>query len=72
MNVVVNLEVKLKNNEETERLIKRFLKKMKKSKLMDEIREHDYYEKPSVIKKRERERSLRVIRRIQEEKEGKK
>lgn len=63
------LECALEDGDTTERLIKRFLKKFKKNKLMDEIRSHEFFEKPSVINKRERERRHRLANKIRIEKE---
>jgi ribosomal protein S21 len=54
----INLEVKLLDKNDTgEKLIKRFLKKFKKFKLMDEFRKHEYFVSPSE-ERRERERGL--------------
>lgn len=41
------LEVRLEDCSNQEQMIRRFLKKFKKFKLMDEIKEHDHYTKPS-------------------------
>jgi ribosomal protein S21 len=68
----VILEVRqIDKNDDGERMIKRYLKKFKKLKLMDEIREHDYYEKPSE-KRREKERNKKYkIEKVREEQEEK-
>lgn len=47
-----NFVVKLRKNESTESLIRRFVKKTKKEKLLDEIMERKYFKKPTT-KKRE-------------------
>lgn len=38
--MVINCEVEIRNNEPVDNLIKRFMKKIKKIRLMDEIKEH--------------------------------
>ena len=47
-----NIEVRLKNNENVERAIKRFMKKVKKERIVEDYRERIYYEKPSDKKRR--------------------
>ena len=47
-----NIEVRLKNNENIERAIKRFMKKVKKERIVEDYREQMYYEKPSEEKRR--------------------
>ena len=48
-----------------ERMIRRFLKKTKKEKIIEEIRDRRYYKKPSVKKREERAKAER--RRAREE-----
>ncbi|MAE86712.1 MAG: 30S ribosomal protein S21 [Flammeovirgaceae bacterium] len=43
--------VKLRKNESSENLIKRFIRKSKKEKIVDEYRERQYYKKPSELKR---------------------
>lgn len=47
-----NFVVKLRKNETTESLIRRFVKKTKKEKLLDELLERKYFKKPTT-KRRE-------------------
>ena len=49
----------------TERMIRRFLKKTKKEKIIEEVRDRRYYKKPSVKKREERAKAER--RRAREE-----
>lgn len=70
MSNVVNLEVVLRANESPESLIKRFMKKVKKSGLFDEIKSHEYYKKPSVIRREEKKRSERVLLRLEADQKG--
>jgi len=60
--MAINLETKLRNGESSERLIKRFIKKVKKEKILEKYREKLYYKKPSEIK---RERKKHAIRKRQ-------
>lgn len=43
----INVEVTLRPGEHPERMIKRFIRKVKKSGVMEEIRERKFYEKKS-------------------------
>lgn len=47
----------------SEKLIRRFIKKTKKAKIIEQVRERRYYKKPSIKKKEKRERALRLRRR---------
>jgi ribosomal protein S21 len=62
----VHLEVVARKDEPTERLIKRFLKKMKKEKLLEEFQKHLYYEKPSDAKQRMKKERKEVLRKLSE------
>mgnify|MGYP003151523003 CR=1 FL=1 len=55
--MVVNVQVVARRRETTEELIKRFSRKVRKEKIMEEFRERMYYEKPSDKKRRLRKRS---------------
>ena len=57
MGNVVHVKVVARKDEPAERLIKRFMKKVRREGIMEEVRERMYYEKPSV--KRSRQRRLR-------------
>jgi ribosomal protein S21 len=43
-----------------ERMIRRFLKKVKKEKIIDEVREKRYYKKPSIVKREKRAKAERL------------
>ena len=47
----------------SEKLIRRFIKKTKKAKIIEQVRERRYYKKPSIKKKEKRERAVRLRRR---------
>ena len=58
-----NLTVVPRHNEPIERVIRRFIKKCKKMKIIETYREKtDYYEKPSVTKRRKAIRRMRAIK----------
>jgi ribosomal protein S21 len=52
-------------NERPEAMIRRFIKKAKKERIVDEVRDRKHYKKPSVKKKVKRERAQRA--RLREE-----
>jgi small subunit ribosomal protein S21 len=60
----VNAEVVLRRHESTENLIKRFSKKVKNEKIVEEFRSRMYYEKPS--DKRRREKARAKLKRLKE------
>jgi len=59
-----NLEIYIRNPEDTERMIKKFIRKTKKMGIIDECRERRYYTKPSV---RKRQRRIEAERRRRKE-----
>tara|TARA_Y100000296_G_C5059176_1_gene198880 strand:- start:168 stop:389 length:222 start_codon:yes stop_codon:yes gene_type:complete len=65
----VNVEVVRKENESIERMLKRFVKKVKKEGIMEELREKTYYKKPSEIKRRKKERRKKIAQDIQRKNE---
>ena len=50
-----------KEGEHPDRTIKRFLKKCKKEKVIEKVRKYDYYEKPSVKRRRAKLKRLALI-----------
>lgn len=61
-----NVSVKLKQcNNNVEKMIRRFMKKTKKEKIVEQVRERKYYTKPSDAKREKRRRSERA--RLREE-----
>ena len=53
----INVEVYVKRGEPVERALKRFNKKVKKQKIMEQVRERRYYMKPSERKRLQKKRS---------------
>jgi len=68
--MTINAKVTPKHkHESSDRLIRRFIKKTKKIKLMDELRERRYYVKPSEIKRSEKRRRIAEnAKRVRQEK----
>jgi small subunit ribosomal protein S21 len=48
----VNVKVVPKKDEPVERMIKRFMKKVKKERIIEQVKDRRYYEKPSVTKRK--------------------
>ena len=48
----VNAKVEQKKDEPFERMLRRFVKKVKKERIIEQVRERRYYEKPSVVRRR--------------------
>lgn len=51
-NTHTNVKVDANNFDSFERMLRRFLKKFKKERIIEEIKERRYYEKPSVTKRK--------------------
>jgi len=56
--------VKLRKNESSENLIKRFIRKSKKEKIIDEYCNKQYYKKPSELKREKHFRRLAEIEKL--------
>lgn len=64
--------VKVGRDENVEAAIKRFLNKVKKSGLLDELQERKYFKKPSVKRNEEKRRRKRVLQKLKQEKASEK
>jgi ribosomal protein S21 len=53
----MNIGVKARPRENAERLIRRFIKKVKKEKIVEKFRDNRYYDPPSLKKRLKRERA---------------
>ena len=61
----VVVEVAARNRDEPfERMIKRFIKKCKKERIIENYRDRMYYEKPSKKRKREKEKRMCVLQKL--------
>jgi small subunit ribosomal protein S21 len=59
----VHVEVQVRDQEQIERMIKKFTRKVKKSGVLEEVRERRHYTKPSVkrrMKKLEKQRLIKI------------
>jgi len=54
-----NFEIEIRYPDQTDRMIKKFIKKTKKEGLIDELRERRYYTKPSDAKRLKRKKRKR-------------
>ena len=53
-----------KKNESPERLIKRFTRKVKKERIIEEVRERRFYEKPSAKRRKKRAQRARTLQKL--------
>ena len=60
--VNVEVEARTRHMEENERLIKKFSRKVKKSGILELLKERRYHEKPSLKRRRKKLRKKRVSR----------
>ena len=60
------MEVKLRKNESSENLIKRFIRKSKKEKILDEYHERQYYKKPSELRREKYFQRLAVFEKLKQ------
>lgn len=61
-----NFQVKLRKNENSENLIKRFLKKTKKERLVEELLERKHYKKPTTKRREEFFKRKATLRKLLE------
>tara|TARA_R100000005_G_scaffold95477_1_gene77043 strand:- start:510 stop:731 length:222 start_codon:yes stop_codon:yes gene_type:complete len=63
----VNVSVKPRGRNDTQqRMIKRFLRKCKKERIVEQVRENSYYEKPSVARRKAAKKRKRVLDKLRE------
>lgn len=67
MSKVVNVEVVARGNMSSEALIKKFSRAVKKSGIIQEVRERRYYQKPSDVKRKEKIRRKKLIKKNNQE-----
>jgi small subunit ribosomal protein S21 len=59
----VHVEIQVRDQEQIERMIKKFTRKVKKCGILDEVRDRRYFTKPSVkrrMKKLEKKRLIKI------------
>jgi len=64
---IVHVETYVRKNEPIERVIKRFSKKIKKERIIEEARERRFYEKPSEKKRKTAKRRKNLIEKTKRE-----
>jgi ribosomal protein S21 len=63
--------VRPRRNEHIDRAIKRFLKKVKKKRIIEDYRNKtEFYEKPSAIRRRKKKRKLALLKKLKESSKG--
>jgi ribosomal protein S21 len=66
----VNIEVRPRHRDEPpERLIKRFMKKVKNARILEQVLEKKRYEKPSVKRRKEKIKRKRVLEKLNKERQ---
>ena len=63
---MAHVKVQARRNESAERLIKRFNSRVKKSGLIEELRNRRFYVKPSKIRRLKKLRRKRIARKLNE------
>ena len=71
-NKPINVEVKLRHNEHPEKLIRRFSKKCKKERIVEEYRDRMYYTKKAEKRRKEKYLKKRNAQKAQKQNEQKK
>ena len=64
--MATNIVVRGRRGEHPERLIKRFIRKVKKKGILEKVHERRYYEKPSVKKRKKKAQSIKRAKQEQE------
>jgi len=68
----INTQVELRRGESSERLIRRFIKKCKRERIVETYRARtEHYIKPSVKRKLKREKAIRESQKLQRKKDKK-
>jgi len=65
----VNVSVEPRRNESIERALKRFSRKVKKEKILDEVRDRMYYVKPSEAKRKQNKQRKAVLDKLKRERD---
>jgi ribosomal protein S21 len=67
----INVEITPRRNEQPERMIRRFTKKVKKEGILEEVRERKYYVKPSEERRKKKRERDALMRKLQAQREAK-
>jgi ribosomal protein S21 len=63
----IQVEVKLMKDESFERLLRRFMKKVKNDRILEKYGEYRFYKKPSVKRREKVKKRMQVIRKLERE-----
>lgn len=66
---IINVEITPRRNESPERMIRRFIKKVKKERILEEVRDRAYYTKPSDRRRKEKRDRKRMMDKLRLERE---
>ena len=67
----VHVEIYVRDQEQFEKMVKKFTRKVKKSGILEEVRERRYYTKPSVKRRMKKLEKKRLIKRAAEKEKAK-
>tara|TARA_Y100001938_G_C7854767_1_gene312588 strand:- start:149 stop:388 length:240 start_codon:yes stop_codon:yes gene_type:complete len=67
----VHAEVYIRDQQQFERMLKKFTKKVKKCGILDEVKERRYYTKPSVKRRNKKLEKKRLIKKAVEKEKNK-
>ena len=65
----INVEIRPRGNESIERMLKKFSRKVKKEKILEQYRDRMYYEKPSDQKRREKKQRKITLDKLKRQQE---
>jgi len=71
MSKPMHVEIVPRKNEQPERMIRRFIKKVKKEGILEEIRQRKYFVKPSEVRRKQRKERKAVMRKAQAQRDSK-
>ena len=71
MSKPVHVEITPRRNEQPERMIRRFTKKVKKEEILEQVRDRKYYVKPSEVRRKKRREREAVLKKLQAQREAK-
>ena len=71
MSKPTHIEITPRRNEQPERMIRRFTKKVKKEGVLEQVRERKYYVKPSEVRRKKRRERKAVMKKLQAQREAK-
>jgi len=71
MSKPMHVEITPRKNEQPERMIRRFIKKVKKEGILEEVRQRKYFVKPSEVRRKQRKERKAVMRKAQAQRDSK-